>query len=265
LVVGKHVPQLSFLGILLGNDPVFEPEKRIYQRLLAGDQEEAVELLDAYLEDQPLVKVYDTVLIPALALAETHWQLGELNDARHQFIMQSLKDMSEVHHERQRERLAEETAPLPVAEGQADASAPADPPPPLRVLSAPARSEADEVAALLLSQILDSDGYRVQAISIGSLASEMGGLFEQQHPDVVCISATAPAAVMHARYICNQLRDRFPNLTLVVGLWNSRCDLDKAQERIGCGATVVATLAAAQSHIQRSPVLATPPASTRRG
>ena len=46
LVVGKHVPQLSFLDILLGNEPVFEPKKRIYQRLLAGDQEEAAELLD---------------------------------------------------------------------------------------------------------------------------------------------------------------------------------------------------------------------------
>src|SRR6185295_6190200 len=78
LVIGKHVPQLSFLDILLGNEPVFEPKKRIYQRLLAGDQEEAAELIEEYLEHQPLVEVYDTVLIPALALAETHWQLGEL-------------------------------------------------------------------------------------------------------------------------------------------------------------------------------------------
>jgi hypothetical protein len=55
LVVGKHVPQLSFLDILLGNEPVFEPKDRIYQRLLAGDQEEADELFENYLEHQPLV------------------------------------------------------------------------------------------------------------------------------------------------------------------------------------------------------------------
>jgi predicted PurR-regulated permease PerM len=35
LVIGKHVPQLSFLDTLLGNEPVFEPKKRVYQRLLA--------------------------------------------------------------------------------------------------------------------------------------------------------------------------------------------------------------------------------------
>ncbi len=83
LVIGKHVPQLSFLDILLGNEPVFEPKRRVYQRLLAGDQEEATELVDADLENKPLVEVYDTLLIPALALAETDWHRGELDEGRH--------------------------------------------------------------------------------------------------------------------------------------------------------------------------------------
>src|SRR3990172_7330257 len=53
LVIGKHVPQLSFLDILLGNEPVFEPAKRVYQRLVAGDQEEAAELVEDYCADMP--------------------------------------------------------------------------------------------------------------------------------------------------------------------------------------------------------------------
>ena len=110
LVVGKHVPQLSFLDILLGNEPVFEPKKRIYQRLVAGDQEEAAELLEDFLEHQPLVEVYDTVLIPALALAETHWQLGELNEGKHKFIMESLKEMIQDRIDRQQEMQAKEIA-----------------------------------------------------------------------------------------------------------------------------------------------------------
>ena len=93
LVIGKHVPQLSFLHILLGNEPVFEPKRRVYQRLLAGDQEEAAELVDDDLENRPLVEVYDTLLIPALALAETDWHRGELDEGRHKFILQSLKEM----------------------------------------------------------------------------------------------------------------------------------------------------------------------------
>jgi hypothetical protein len=88
----------------------------------------------------------------------------------------------------------------------------------------------------------------VQAVSLASLASAVD-LVEQHKPDVVCISATPPAAAMHGRYLCKRLRGRFPKLNLVVGLWDAQGDLNKAKERIGCGVTVVATLADAQKHI----------------
>ncbi len=75
-------------------------------------------MFDGYVEHQPLVEVYDTVLIPALALAETHWQLGEINESKHNFIMESLKEMILVQGERQQELLAKpDTADSPVADG----------------------------------------------------------------------------------------------------------------------------------------------------
>jgi hypothetical protein len=55
---------------------------------------------------------------------------------------------------------------------------------------------------------------------------------------------------MHARYLCKRLRGRFPKVKLVVGLWDSQGDLNKASQRIGCGATVVATLSEAQTQIR---------------
>ena len=59
-----------------------------------------------------------------------------------------------------------------------------------------------------------------------------------------------PPPMMHARYLCKQLRRRFPKVKLVVGLWDTQGDLNKAKERIGCGAIVVATLADAQEQIR---------------
>ena len=255
LVVGKHVPQLSFLGILLGTEPVFEPKKRIYQRLLAGDQEEAAELLEDYLENQPLVEVYDTVLIPALALAETHCQLGELNEGKHKFIIESLKEMIQDRGERQQEQQAkEESENTQEADGDssrvdlANSSR-------LSILCLPARDEADEIAAMMLVQVLETQelkaaGCHVQGVSLTSLAGGTVDLVEQRQPAVVCISATPPAAVMHARYLCKRLRARLPEVKLVVGLWDAQGDLTKAKERIGCGAIVVATLAEAQEQIR---------------
>jgi len=250
LVVGKHVPQLSFLDILLGIEPVFEPKTHIYQRLLAGDQEEAVELFENYLAHKPLIEVYDTVLIPALAMAEMHWQLGELNEGKHKFIMQGIKEMIEDRRERQQEIQAKVNAGnAKELGGDSNRALSADSSEPY-ILCLPARTEADEITALMLAQVLETRGCVVQAVSVTSLAEEMVAFVDQRKPDVVCISATPPAAVMHARYLGKRLRERLPNVNLVVGLWDAQGDLNKAKERIGCGATVVATLAEAQAQVR---------------
>jgi hypothetical protein len=57
---------------------------------------------------------------------------------------------------------------------------------------------------------------------------------------------------MHARHLCRRLRGRFPEIRLVVGLWNAQGDLTKAKMRIGGGDTthVVATLAEAQEQVR---------------
>jgi predicted PurR-regulated permease PerM len=250
LVVGKHVPQLSFLDILLGTEPVFEPQERIFQRLLAGDQEETAELFEDHLEHKPLAQVYDSVLIPALALAETHWQLGELNEAKHKFIMQSLKEMIQDRGERQREmQAADEAAHAQEADGDAGSALEIESSR-LCILCLPARTEADEITAMMLGQVLETKGCLVQAVSVTSLADEMVALVKHCTADVVCVSATPPAAVMHARYLCKRLRGQLPHVKLVVGLWNAQGDLTKATERIGCDAIVIATLVDAQEQIR---------------
>jgi len=84
-------------------------------------------------------------------------------------------------------------------------------------------------------------------------ASELVDCVEQRKADVVCISAAPPAAVAHARRLRMRLRRRFPELNLVVGLWNSHGDLTEAKERIGMdpGTRIVATLADAREQIRR--------------
>jgi predicted PurR-regulated permease PerM/methylmalonyl-CoA mutase cobalamin-binding subunit len=251
MVIGKYVPQLSFLDILLGNEEVFEPKKRVYQRLLAGDQEEANELIEGYLEKMPLGEVYDTVLIPALALAETHWQRGEINEDRHKLIFQSLKETVEELGERQQDMRAKETVKATKeAEGGSDSLVSTNASS-LCVLCLPARDEADEIAGRMLAQLLAEKGCVVEAVSVTALASEMVDLVEERKADVVCISAMPPAAAAHARYLCKRLQGRFPDAHLIVGLWNATGDLNKKREHLGCGPTtaVVATLADAQEKI----------------
>jgi hypothetical protein len=239
LVIGKHIPQLSFLDILLGNEPVFEPERRVYQRLLAGDQEEATELVEDDLENKPLVEVCDTLLIPALALAETDWHRGELDEGTHNLILQSLKEMINDWDEARQETQAKE--------GIEGSNSPGS-----YILCLAARTEADEIVGMMVAQLLATGECLVQSVSFTAAVSELVDLVEKRKPDLVCISATPPAAVMHARHLSKQVRGRFPEVPLVVGLWNAQGDLSKAKTRIGGGATthVVATLAEAQQQVR---------------
>ena len=103
---------------------------------------------------------------------------------------------------------------------------------------------------MMLAQVLETKSCVVQAVPVTSLASEMVDLLERRKADVVCVSATPPGAMMHARYLCKHLRRRLPKVKIVVGLWDAQGDLNKTRERIGSGATVVATLAEAQEQIR---------------
>jgi hypothetical protein len=60
VVLGRHVPQLEFLNILLGDEPVLPVEAHFYQRLLALDYKEARDLIDAFLKEGSLLDLYDS-------------------------------------------------------------------------------------------------------------------------------------------------------------------------------------------------------------
>src|SRR5690348_2953499 len=70
VVIGRHVPKLTFLQVLLSDEPVLAPKTRFYQRLLAMDAEEAGTIAEEFLKDKSLEELYDSLIVPALSLAE---------------------------------------------------------------------------------------------------------------------------------------------------------------------------------------------------
>ncbi|MBC7822181.1 MAG: AI-2E family transporter [Planctomycetaceae bacterium] len=251
VVIGKYVPQLSFLDTILGDEPVFDMTTRVYQRLLAGDQEEATELVEEQLRDKSLAEVYDSLLIPVLALAEKDSHRGELVEARREFVIQGVKDMVDVFGERDSDTESSPSKEDLEKNGDTErfripTSAK------IRVLCLPARDEADEIAATMLAQLLNQNGYLAEVVSSTTLAGEMLDHLAERQADLVCISAIPPAATAHSRYFCKRLRARFPDLNLVVGLWTVPADLTKAKQRIGSDEHihVVKTLTDAQDHIR---------------
>ncbi len=93
VVLGRYFPQLSFLHILLGDEDVLEAEAQLYQRLLAKDQTEARAIVDANLKEKSLIELYDSVLIPALSLAEQDRHNGMIDATREEFLFLSINEM----------------------------------------------------------------------------------------------------------------------------------------------------------------------------
>ncbi len=95
IVLGRHVPQLQFLEIMLGSEPVLTPDVKFYQRLLAGNIEESARVVEEYREEHTLQELYDKVMIPALAYADEDRMRGVLDRERWTAIAQAVCDIVE--------------------------------------------------------------------------------------------------------------------------------------------------------------------------
>lgn len=123
VVLGRYVPQLEFLNTLLGDEPVLPQDSRLYQRLLAADQEEVSQLVDEYLVEHPVAEFYDRVLIPALNQAQTDAQQGNLGSDRQEFILQTTRTLVDDLRERPAREMIPDAAGKAVDEGtQVDAT-----------------------------------------------------------------------------------------------------------------------------------------------
>jgi predicted PurR-regulated permease PerM len=270
VVMGKYIPQLEFLSVLLGDEQVLAPETRFYQRLLAMDQEEAEDLMEEFLEKGSLLQAYDQFLIPALHLAEQDRHRGRIEPERHAFMFSTIRSMvselgeSKITQERQAavegmRRLVEHAPAGDAAKAPPDGDPDGREPRPaalvsdsFRVLCVPARDEADEIAATMLTQVLDAKGLPAESITTHHLKSEMVDEIRETAARVVCISAMPPGALPHARYACKRLAP-LRDVHVIVGLWDLKAPSNKAENRLSCaGAThVVRTFKEAVELIQQ--------------
>jgi GAF domain-containing protein len=229
VVIGRYVPQLEFLGVLLGSDPVLAPEERLYQRLLAGNLEEAVEIAEDYVDEHSSREFYDHVAIPALRLAENDRQRSTTETNYRRLVASTatcvVREVAD-HIQEKASRSRNEAG-----EGD-DQRYPANAMEGTPVLCIAGRTELDRAAAEMLAQVLHETG-----ISEGAL-----GQLDLTGVEVVCLSYLHPQPQVFARYICRRLRRRSPHLKLVVCCWNAPPHAGQAEDmtrQMGADAAIV--------------------------
>jgi predicted PurR-regulated permease PerM len=225
-VMGRYIPQLGYLNVLLGVEPVLEPEARFYQRLVAMDQEEAEDLAEGFANEHGLLALHERVVIPAMVLAEQDRHAGALDEQRSRFIFDTARHIVEYVEERKH---PEKRAAAPVQRAI----------PPVCIVAA--HDEADHVAGQALGRMLAPGEFSARLLPYPLLAAEILDLVAEQACKVVCISALPPRATLHAAHLCKRLKHRFPELKVLVALWTSG-NTDKARARLAeAGADTVST------------------------
>jgi predicted PurR-regulated permease PerM len=210
LVLGKYVPQLQFLEILLGDEPPLDPGMTFFQRLTAHDQDEATEIIQEQKKTLKAGEIFDRVVVPALALTRKAVEKNNLSTEDSKFILAATREIvAEV---------AEEAGLQPKAGAEADAS--------VRLLLCPARDEIDEVVLEMLIKIMTDQKWELQVTPAATLAAELLEQVGEYEPAILCIGCLPPGGLAHTRYLCKRLRASFPKLKIVVGHWGKGDQLE---------------------------------------
>jgi predicted PurR-regulated permease PerM len=221
VVMGKYIPQLSFLYTLLGDQPVLEPHERLYQRLLASNRDEADDLLEESVRTHSRGEVCETIILPALQLAEVDHDLGTLPDAKRLMVFEHIEEWAD-------DFIAVKNVP------RAPPGNPTSPAFGTTVLCVPAEDQADEISAKLLASLLLEHGIKARTAK--------NGWADEPKPDAVVISALPPDAVTAAKRVCRALRQRWHDVPILVGLWNAIGDPERPRQRLeSAGANSVCT------------------------
>ncbi len=248
VVMGRYVPQLSFLHTLLGTDAELSAEALFYERLLAMDQQEAHAVANRFLQNKSLVELYDSVLIPALSLVEQDRHQGNLDDVRCNFFFLSIGELvAELTDYREKTPADSSPAtPFPSRSTRRQDFA---------VVCISANDQADELTTHMLVQLMERANHQTLHLSAASVSSDILDSLGNETNTVIFISALPPFAFSQARAICQRVRSHLPNNRIVIGLWNPSEDPEQTSdltiERFGSGkpTAVVNSLAQALQQV----------------
>lgn len=267
VVLGRHVERLAFLDVLLGDRPALSPAESFYQRMLAGDPDEALDQAEQWLRTRPISAYYDEVLLEGLRLAAADLARGRLPPER-------LAELREAAQSVIGDLAAQPDTPAaPAAPTEEDPARPAPPPSappdlqgawasPRAVLCIAGRGPLDGAVAAMLAQLLGRHGLGAEVVLHGAVARDQVARLDAAGVAMLCIcQVEITGRPAHLRYLLRRLRQRLPQVPILVGLWPPGdpmlterepqaalgADLHVASLRDAVGACVAAARAAAQA------------------
>ena len=237
VVLGRHVERLEFFDVLLGDRPALTPAENLYQRMLAGDPDEALESAELLLKERSLTSYYDEVALGGLQLAANDAGRGVLTGVQLERVKEAIQalvnDLS-PHDDVEPTPRDEKVDPVDPPDAHKPAiGTPAVPDGELPLQVVPdgwrrpgavmclaGRGPLDEAASTMLAQLLGKHGLGTRVVPHEAVSRSRIINLDVEGVQMVCISyleiSGTPA---HLRYLLRRLRQRVPGAPVLVGLW----------------------------------------------
>jgi predicted PurR-regulated permease PerM len=230
VVVGRHVPRLSMLSILLSDEQALAPHEEFYHRLLNPNSADTSDFSASWLKASSQTDLYESVFLPALATVERDRLNGQLEKEQYDTAIQEMRDLVEDIGTRPASASkveADKAVALADAASITEAAAPT-----CTVICLPVKAERDEIAGVMLAQLLHQHEFPALCLPARSSNDVLLETVSKDHAEVVCLSVVAPSTVVHARALCSKLRAEIPQIRIVVGLWGATEQLIESTTRL---------------------------------
>ena len=260
VVIGRHAKQLEFLDIVLGDRPPLTPAETLYQRILAGDADEAQANAEIILKERSLGIYYDAVVVKVMQQAAADAGRGAIDRdqlERADRTLRTLVEGLETYKDSPPAAAAPKRATL-----QPPLDTPDDLPPQLdpqnippttcglpatvlekfpTVLCVAGRGPLDETASIILVQLLGKHGIAGRLVTYEETSRARIGTLDVSGATIACIScldiSSSPA---HLRYLLQRLRQRLPQeAQILAGISSAEDTLQGEAARTAIGADIV--------------------------
>ena len=211
MVLGRHVDRLEFLDILLGDRPALQPDESFYQRMLAGDPDEAGEQAEQFLKDASLSQDYDEVALPGLQRAAVDAGRGALSGQQLERVLESAYSLIEDLVDEANAR----RGPRRSVAARIAASCSASPGAGRWMRRQRACSRSFSANAASVPMPCRTSRYRARNCRRCKPAPRRC---------FACAICDLEGGISHVRYLLRRLRRVLPNLPILVGIWPQRRD-----------------------------------------
>lgn len=227
VVMGRHIPRLSFFNILLSDERPLSAADECYQWLQRREEGEEFEFVDQYIREHSEEELYKSVLLPVLAAAES--------DYRKEMI--SRKELVRLNR-----RVGGVLTDVDLHFGTTAPPSQGDRENSPRIFCIPVSAQRDELAAEMLENLLRRRGVDATTAPATLLSGELPDWVEEASAEVICLTAVGPTTFFQVRRLCVKLRSHLPSLKIVVALHECSAPPNSSTNDLKeCGADEVVT------------------------